>query len=185
MKTCASGANLLMLDEPTNHLDIESIASLKASLQDYDGTLLLVSHDRDFIISICDLFLVLNEKPRLLNGRGAFESYLNSISNGTSSSCNRLADKGKSAVFDFRRRKKLANELKRQKARLAELEQEIINKEINKQNLEQEMTETADDYKRAVELSHLHNNLITDIERMMDEMILLEAEITELTSALG
>lgn len=43
---------LLMLDEPTNHLDLDSIASLEAGLNDYDGALLVVSHDTDFLSAI-------------------------------------------------------------------------------------------------------------------------------------
>ena len=44
-----SGVNALVLDEPTNHLDLEAIEQLEAALAGFDGTVVLVSHDRRFL----------------------------------------------------------------------------------------------------------------------------------------
>jgi ATP-binding cassette subfamily F protein 3 len=49
IKLLLEPVNLLILDEPTNHLDLKTKDILKSALQDYDGTMILVSHDRDFL----------------------------------------------------------------------------------------------------------------------------------------
>ncbi len=55
-------ANLLILDEPTNHLDVESIEALEDALQDYEGTILLVSHDREMLRGLVDRVWVIHER---------------------------------------------------------------------------------------------------------------------------
>ncbi len=60
-KLMLTGANFLILDEPTNHLDIASKEALEAALEDYDGTILFVSHDRYFIKKIAHSCLLLEK----------------------------------------------------------------------------------------------------------------------------
>ncbi|MFZ0564637.1 MAG: ABC-F family ATP-binding cassette domain-containing protein [Chlamydiales bacterium] len=56
------GPNVLVFDEPTNHLDLESKEALSAALSSFEGTLLLVSHDRHFFKKIASRYLVLNSE---------------------------------------------------------------------------------------------------------------------------
>jgi ATP-binding cassette subfamily F protein 3 len=61
LKMILSGANFLLLDEPTNHLDIASCQVVEKMLADFDGTVLMVSHDRYFIDQVADRVLALED----------------------------------------------------------------------------------------------------------------------------
>lgn len=69
--------NVIVMDEPTNHLDMESIESLNLALENYDGTLIFVSHDREFVSSLATRICEIN------NGKfehfvGTYDEYLRS-----------------------------------------------------------------------------------------------------------
>ncbi|HIZ55359.1 MAG TPA: ATP-binding cassette domain-containing protein [Firmicutes bacterium] len=72
-----SAANVLLLDEPTNYLDTESIAVLQEMVQNYEGTVLFVSHDRDFADSVATHTLVLEDR-RILSFSGTPSAFLES-----------------------------------------------------------------------------------------------------------
>ena len=73
-RTVVSGANFLVLDEPTNHLDIESREALEDALLGFQGTVLLVSHDRALIEALATRTLSI-EDGRLIGREGAFGDY--------------------------------------------------------------------------------------------------------------
>jgi len=68
-------SSILVLDEPTNHLDIESKEVLKKALVDYPGTLMLVTHDRDFAMNIGSRVIALNQKG-IIDFKGGYLDYL-------------------------------------------------------------------------------------------------------------
>ena len=67
--------NVLLMDEPTNHLDMESIESLNLALENYPGTLIFVSHDREFVSSLATRIIELTPTG-VINFSGTYEDYL-------------------------------------------------------------------------------------------------------------
>ena len=68
-KICAHDVNLLVLDEPTNHLDLWAVDALEEALSAFEGTVLVVSHDRSFLNTVCDRLLIIeNQRVQTFNG---------------------------------------------------------------------------------------------------------------------
>jgi ATPase subunit of ABC transporter with duplicated ATPase domains len=74
-KMILAGDNVIVLDEPTNHLDLESIEALNYALSIFDGTVVLVSHDREFISSLCNRIIEVTP-DRVLDFKGTYEDFL-------------------------------------------------------------------------------------------------------------
>ena len=68
--------NVLLIDEPTNHLDMESIESLNTGLEKFPGTLLFVSHDREFVSSLATRIIEIRLDHKIVDYRGTYEEYL-------------------------------------------------------------------------------------------------------------
>ena len=75
LKLMLSGANLLLLDEPTNHLDIASREALEQALEEYDGALLVVTHDRYLVNRLADRVLAMRQDG-LYETIGGYDAYL-------------------------------------------------------------------------------------------------------------
>ena len=69
--------NIILMDEPTNHLDMESIESLNMALDKYEGTLIFVSHDREFVSSLATRIIDMSH-DKIIDYRGTYEEYLDS-----------------------------------------------------------------------------------------------------------
>ncbi|WP_439102038.1 ABC-F family ATPase [Congregibacter sp.] len=67
--------NVLLLDEPTNHLDMESIEALNLALEHYEGTLIFVSHDREFVSSLATRIVDIRD-GELVDFQGTYDEYL-------------------------------------------------------------------------------------------------------------
>ena len=70
--------NVLMLDEPTNHLDMESIESLQLALEKFQGTLFVVSHDREFVNAVATRILEVRGDGMVTDFKGTYDEYLTS-----------------------------------------------------------------------------------------------------------
>lgn len=140
-KLMLSKSNFLILDEPTNHLDITSKEILENALNNYDGTVLYVSHDRYFINKTATRILDLKNK-KLVNYIGNYDYYLEkcdemtkiyapetvSLSSGSSSSAGTApATKAdwKAQKEEQAKLRKIQNEIKKTESRIDELEQII------------------------------------------------------------
>jgi ATPase subunit of ABC transporter with duplicated ATPase domains len=69
--------NVLLLDEPTNHMDMESIESLNMALEMFEGTLIFVSHDREFVSSLATRIIEIRDN-QIVDFHGTYDEYLKS-----------------------------------------------------------------------------------------------------------
>lgn len=173
VKLMLKSVNLLIMDEPTNHLDIESREALEAALTDYDGTMLMVSHDRYFINKLADRILYLTP-----NG-------LESHSGGYDSFTVRAAVKAEKTVtnnaLDYKEQKRLEAEKRKIVNRFNKVEEliESVENEIEVLNSEMTKPEYAADFTKLAELSAKAEEKNSELEALMEEWEQLQIIIEE------
>ncbi|PXF63458.1 ATP-binding cassette ATPase Uup [Kangiella spongicola] len=130
-KILAKPANLLILDEPTNDLDIETLELLEDMLENYTGTMLLVSHDRDFINNVVTSSIVFEGDGQVNEYVGGYDDWLRQRkAKEPKKSATQSSDKAKQTSEKTRRKTaklsyKDQRELDQLPAKIAELEQKI------------------------------------------------------------
>ncbi|HAE31846.1 MAG TPA: glycosyl transferase family 2, partial [Flavobacteriales bacterium] len=138
--------NLLLLDEPTNHLDIKSKEILKQALMEYDGTLLIVSHDRDFLNGLTNrIYEIRNEQISIHHfGIKEFLDYrkkdsIVDLEHNSNPNKKRSTEKNSKKKNDYVNRKDREKNERKLKSRIARLEGEIAELESKLKKLDQEI----------------------------------------------
>jgi ATP-binding cassette subfamily F protein 3 len=139
--------NLLLLDEPTNHLDLEMRHALTLALQDYEGALVLVSHDRSLLRATTDdLFLVADGKVDIFNGDlDDYAKWLNDYRAQQLQNSNDpdAADAKRDRKADRQRAAEIRNQLRPLKKQIDKLEADIAKLETGKKELEEQLADPA------------------------------------------
>lgn len=162
LKLMLRGGNLLLLDEPTNHLDAASREELEATLLDYSGTLLIISHDRYFINKLADRVLAL-QKDGVKEYLGNYDYYLERTRNETEQAKKTEAKEAKPQNDYFLKKQQASEERKRQtKLKKAEAEIERLDSEIEEIQALLSSGEVSGDYERLMELT-------AELERLQKE----------------
>jgi ATP-binding cassette subfamily F protein 3 len=139
IKVLLQNANLLLLDEPTNHLDIQSKDILLTALQSYQGTILFVSHDQDFVNKLATDIVELSVDGAK-EYQGNYELYLYQKQQETSSSAKATVDKQDGAS------KKVNNKKQSDLSSVALAKEEVKALERKVQKLEHDIQRTENSF---------------------------------------
>ncbi len=150
-KTLISEANFLLLDEPTNHLDMMSVSILVQALQQYEGTLLLVSHDRHFITQVANKIWWI-EGQEIKEYPGTYQEFSwwweknNKGEESSAKEVNPSKKKENTKVRNNTDEQKAAKELKNVEIKIEEIENSI--KSLEEQLADPKIYENAEEYEK-------------------------------------
>ena len=186
-------ANLLMLDEPTNHLDIQACEQLEQMLEEYAGTLLVISHDRYFLDRIVNTVVEVKDR-RLVQHRGNFQEWWEHhyalaaerrsgalALHSQKEAAGRSADK-RSRIDERERKKTAERELRRIKNRVQKIEKQIQDAEDKKGSLESELERAysnSGDPSRTTALAGDLKKVVAEIESLYAEWEDAASRITD------
>lgn len=172
LRLMLSRKNFLMLDEPTNHLDIASCEALENALLAYEGTLLIVSHDRYLINRIAEKVYYLSPDGTQLF-EGGYDSYLEAMK-ATKPEQKKAPPAGRT---EYIRTKERRAEIRREKAEIARLEAQIDLTEQEIGELESKLAEpeSACDYQAAMDLTRQ----ISELKRKNENRLQQWSELSE------
>ena len=169
LKLMLDGSNFLLLDEPTNHLDSASREQLEDTLKNYEGTTLVISHDRYFINKLADRVLVM-EKHGLKEYLGNYDNYAEKVKNQVSEISEVKQEKESKGKNDYQLQKQKQAEERKRKTQLAKTEKliEQLEVEIEETNTLLQSEEVISNYEKLMELTEKLEDLNIQLENAYD-----------------
>jgi len=179
-KLMLSGNNLLLLDEPTNHLDLRSREALETALENFEGTIIAVSHDRYFINKLSTRILNL-EEGTLKSYIGNYDDYLKYKERESAKEVPSVKEKqmGKGGK-DYHEKKQKRQEFSKATTRLKKIEEEIESTELKISETESLLMQVASDYEKTLELSTFLDELNQTLENLLKEWEEAEKTLEEM-----
>lgn len=180
LKLMLSKSNLLVLDEPTNHLDIKSREALEKAFDTYDGTMIVVSHDRYFINRLATRIIRLHHNG-VDSYNGNYDFYLENMLERNSD----IIDKPvKPKENSYKKQKELESEIRKTKGKISRTEAEIEKMDNLIESLQELISspETSADYEKILSVTEeLNQTVLLQEEKMLEWQDLCE-KLEQLTN---
>ncbi|UTW61508.1 ABC-F family ATP-binding cassette domain-containing protein [bacterium SCSIO 12741] len=187
--------NLLILDEPTNHLDMAAKDVLKTALQNFDGTLIVVSHDRDFLQDLTDVTFEFRDQ-KIKEHLGSIDEFLdkyklehfrefemNKPSTTKAAASPKKEEKESDNKLDYQARKQRDKDIRKLRNSITKCERRIEEIEAELEDMEAKMADPeiyAQKTPESKDLFFKHAELKSTLDRKMAEWETLHAELEEM-----
>jgi len=180
LKLMLSGANLLLLDEPTNHLDISSREALEAALEDYEGTMLIITHDRYLVNRMADRILYM-EEDGLTEYIGGYDDYLEAIARRPQPPAEAASPKAEKPN-SYKAQKERQSILNRAAGAVRRAEERIAAAEQELEDINQKLASpaVASDYVKSAELAKKADDKQAEIDALYSQWEQAQQALDEL-----
>ncbi|RRD38435.1 ABC transporter ATP-binding protein [Leptotrichia sp. OH3620_COT-345] len=182
LKLYMKKANFLILDEPTNHLDIYSVEVLEEALEDFDGTMLVVSHNRHFLDSVCNTIYYLDEKG-LTKFKGNYEEYRKSLKNNKSN-LQMMTDieVKEERKLSYHEQKELSRKIAKLKREIVKLEEEMERISVQREKLNNEYEDAGkkNDVEKLMEIQEQFNRIDEEEMNKIEEWDMKSKELEKI-----
>ena len=181
LKLYMEKANFLILDEPTNHLDIYSIEVLEDALENFEGTMLVVSHNRHFLDSICNTIYYLDENG-LTKFKGNYEDYKENLKIQKNKIQTISVEMKSEQKLSYQEQKELSKKISKLKRDIVKLEERLEKITIERENLnvEYEKAGRENDLEKLMEIQEQFDKFDEEEMQIMEDWEIKTEELSEL-----